>query len=47
MLKGAVTLRGTLSVDEGSMYGFTGFRTKVYFKNPGFKKGDRAGGRKG
>jgi hypothetical protein len=23
------------------MYGFTGFRTKVYFKNPGFKKGDR------
>ena len=31
----------TLAVDEGSMYSFTGFRTKVYFKNPGFKKGDR------
>ena len=36
-----LTLRGTLAVDEGSMYGFTGFRTKVYFKNPGFKKGDK------
>ncbi|MCX6567497.1 MAG: hypothetical protein NT147_00400 [Candidatus Aminicenantes bacterium] len=36
-----LTLRGTLSVDEGSMYSFTGFRTKVYFKNPGFKKGDK------
>lgn len=30
-----------LAVDRGSMYGFTGFRTKVYFKNPGFKKGDK------
>lgn len=36
-----VNLRGTLSVDEASMYSFTGFRTKVYFKNPGFKKGDK------
>lgn len=36
-----LTLRGTLSVDEGSMYGWTGFRTKLYFKNPGFKKGDK------
>ena len=36
-----LTMRGTLAVDEGSMYGFTGFRTKVYFKNPGFKKGDK------
>ena len=36
-----LSLRGTLAVDEGSMYGFTGFRTKVYFKNPGFKKGDK------
>jgi hypothetical protein len=35
------TLQGTLAVDQGSMYSFTGFRTKVYFKNPGFKKGDR------
>jgi hypothetical protein len=23
------------------MYGYTGFRTKIYFKNPGFKKGDK------
>ena len=23
------------------MYGFQGVRTKVYFKNPGFKKGDK------
>jgi hypothetical protein len=32
---------GTLAVDQGSMYSFTGFRTKAYFKNPGFKKGDK------
>jgi hypothetical protein len=37
----ANTLQGPLAVNEGSMYGFTGFRTKVYFKNPGFKKGDK------
>jgi hypothetical protein len=38
----ALTLRkSALAVDEGSMYGFKGFRTKVYFKNPGFKKGDK------
>ena len=37
-----LSLRSTaLAVDEGSMYGFTGFRTKAYFKNPGFKKGDK------
>ena len=36
-----LTMRGTLAVDEGSMYSFTGFRTKVYFKNPGFKMGDK------
>jgi hypothetical protein len=35
------TMGSTLAVDEGSMYSFTGFRTKVYFKNPGFKKGDK------
>ena len=29
-----------LPVDEGSMTGFIGFRTKCYFKNPGFQKGD-------
>ena len=33
--------RAPLAVDEGSMYGYTGFRTKCYFKNPGFKKGDK------
>jgi len=36
-----LTMRGTLAVDQASMYSFTGFRTKVYFKNPGFKKGDK------
>jgi hypothetical protein len=37
-----LALRQTaLAVDQGSMYGFTGFRTKAYFKNPGFKKGDK------
>ncbi|MDD8020917.1 MAG: hypothetical protein PHU81_07015 [Acidobacteriota bacterium] len=29
------------AVDEGSMTGLIGFRTRCYFKNPGFKKGDR------
>jgi hypothetical protein len=36
-----LTMRSTVAVDEGSMYGFWGFRTKAYFKNPGFKKGDK------
>lgn len=35
-----MTTNSPLSVDEGSMYNMTGFRTKCYFKNPGFKKGD-------
>jgi hypothetical protein len=35
------TMESSLAVDEASMYSFTGFRTKVYFKNPGFKKGDK------
>jgi len=35
-----LTLRGGLAVDQGHMYGTVGFRTKLYFKNPGFKKGD-------
>ena len=30
-----------LPADEGSMSGFIGFRTKCYFKNPGFEKGDK------
>jgi hypothetical protein len=33
-------LPNQLAVDEGSMAGNLGFRTKVYFKNPGFKTGD-------
>ena len=35
-----VSLRAPLAVDQGYMYGFSGFRTPCYFKNPGFKKGD-------
>jgi hypothetical protein len=33
--------RARLKMDEGSMTGFHGFVTKCYFKNPGFKKGDK------
>ncbi len=29
-----------IAADEGSLYGFNGLKTKLYFKNPGFKKGD-------
>jgi hypothetical protein len=36
-----LTMRSQLARDEGSMYSFTGFRSKLYFKNPGFKKGDK------
>lgn len=36
-----LTMRSSPAVDEGSLYGFIGFRTKAYFKNPGFKKGDK------
>lgn len=32
--------RNIMAVGEGSMAGNLGFRTRVYFKNPGFKKGD-------
>jgi hypothetical protein len=32
--------RGQRQTDEGSLAGTIGFRTKLYFKNPGFKKGD-------
>jgi hypothetical protein len=34
-------LPNQLAVDEGSMANQLGFRTAVYFKNPGFKKGDK------
>jgi hypothetical protein len=36
-----LTLSAPLKTDAGSMYNFSGFRTKCYFKNPGFKKGDK------
>jgi hypothetical protein len=36
-----LTLGSQLPRDEGSMYNFQGFRTKCYFKNPGFQKGDK------
>jgi len=38
----SLTMGSSLAIDEASMYGFIGFRTKAYFKNPGFKKGDQA-----
>jgi len=34
------TLGGSLAIDEGNMYNFVGFNTLLYFKNPGFKRGD-------
>jgi hypothetical protein len=36
-----LTLRSTLAVSQGYMTSFTGFMTPLYFKNPGFAKGDR------
>ncbi|MCX6565365.1 MAG: hypothetical protein NTW38_02915 [Candidatus Aminicenantes bacterium] len=33
-------LRSDLATDEGHMYGIYGFRTPLYFKNPGLAKGD-------
>jgi len=36
-----LTLWSTLAVDEGHMTGFYGFMTPLYFKNPGFAKGDK------
>lgn len=35
-----LTLRSTLAVDEGHMSSDYGFMTPIYFKNPGFAKGD-------
>ncbi|HEX2694108.1 MAG TPA: hypothetical protein VHP61_00015 [Acidobacteriota bacterium] len=35
------TARALHKTDRGSMSGFHGFVTKLYFKNPGFKKGDK------
>ena len=36
-----LTLMSTLAVDEGHVAGFYGFMTPMYFKNPGFAKGDK------
>ncbi len=36
-----LTRRAQSLTDEGSMSGYFGFVTKCYFKNPGFKKGDK------
>jgi hypothetical protein len=33
--------RGKLAGEEGSVSGLIGFKTRLYFKNPGFKKGDQ------
>lgn len=35
-----LTLRSTLAVTEGHMSNYYGFITPIYFKNPGFAKGD-------
>lgn len=32
--------QATTAIDQGSMDNYIGFRTKVYFKNPGIKEGD-------
>ena len=36
-----LTLRSTLAIDHGYMTAFKGFMTPIYFKNPGFAKGDK------
>jgi hypothetical protein len=36
-----LTVRARIKTDEGSISGFYSFMTKCYFKNPGFKKGDK------
>ncbi len=33
-------LKDRIAGDEGSINGYVGFKTRFYFKNPGFKKGD-------
>jgi hypothetical protein len=33
--------RSTLPGQDGSISGYIGFKTRLYFKNPGFKKGDK------
>jgi len=36
-----LTQAATLPTDEGHMVGYWGFLTPLYFKNPGFAKGDK------
>jgi len=36
-----LTMSSTLSVTEGHLVSLNGFITPIYFKNPGFAKGDR------
>jgi len=36
-----LTPRSRIRADEGFMTGYNGFVIKCYFKNPGFKKGDK------
>jgi len=36
-----LTLRSTLAITEGHFSAFYGFETPIYFKNPGFAKGDK------
>jgi len=36
-----LALCSLIRADESVMTGFNGFMTKCYFKNPGFKKGDK------
>jgi hypothetical protein len=36
-----LTLNAPVKTDEGSMMNFIGFRTKLYFKNPGFRRSDK------
>jgi hypothetical protein len=35
-----LTMRSTLAITEGHMIALNGFMTPIYFKNPGFAKGD-------
>ncbi|MGZ5515363.1 MAG: hypothetical protein ACXW2O_09845, partial [Candidatus Aminicenantales bacterium] len=36
-----LTLQSTLAIKEGHMIALKGFMTPIYFKNPGFAKGDK------
>jgi hypothetical protein len=37
----ALTLSSTLAISQGYMIAFNGYMTPIYFKNPGFAKGDK------